>query len=625
MSAIRFRNNLKYFLIFLLLPPALLQAQNKKQADRFFEENNYLKAREIYTAILQTEPGNSEVAEKAGLCYLHGSEKEKAETYLAKAVALNKKPESRLMFDYAEALHFNNKFDEAKEWYHKSDKMGTNRFTVTRRMQECDFGKKYVASPVKAEIKNMGNVVNGPYNDYLPSITADRRLLYFTSRRPGTKGGKIADDGQYYEDIYLSKFNNGAWTAPQQLPEPINSKDNDACVGISSSGQTMFIYRGSNGGDIYISELHGETWSKPEPFPFNTKALETSACLSYDEKKLYFVSDRGGNRDIYYSLKNREGHWGNPIKCPGNVNSPFDEESPFLSADGRSLYFSSRSHAGMGGYDIFVVGVNSVGSFGEAKNLGYPINTAADDLYFRLSPDGKLGYFSSEKVGGFGLQDLYTVTMPPPAVPPGLTLLSGTVKDGKNNLPTEATITVTDNETNQEVTKVKSNEKTGNFTVMLPAGKNYGITVDKDGRLFYSKNVTVTTTTTYEEITEDITLPEMKVGAIVVLRNLFFDRNKFDLHPESYPELDRVADLMKRYPKLKVEISGHTDNTGDAKANQTLSENRAKAAKDYLVQKGITDSRTKSRGFGSTKPAASNANEGGRQLNRRTEMVIIEM
>ncbi len=612
-------------LIAALLGSLQSNAQDAKQAQKLLDEKRYVQAREIYLSLLQKTPEDAQINLRVGICYLHGTQKSKAQAYLQKAFDLSKKPDDHLMFDLAEAMHYNNKFDEAMVMYKKSDHMGTNRFTVSKRISECAFGKKYVASPVMAKLNNMGAMVNTAYNEYLPSVTADQQAMYFTTRRPGTTGGKMADDGQFYEDIYICRNNGGTWAGPKQLAAPINTKDNDACTAISSNGQTMFIYRGSDGGDIFISELHGDVWGKPEPFVYNTKALETSAFMSFDEKKLYFVSDRSGNKDIYYCLKNPNGSWGHPIRCSSSVNTPSDEESPFLSSDGRALYFSSKGHSSMGGYDIFMVGVNTTGSFGSPGNLGYPINTSADDLYFRISPDGKTGYFSSEKEDGFGLQDLYTVQMPPPAVPPGLTMLKGNVKDGRTGLPTEATITVTDNETKEQVTKIRSNSKSGEFTVTLPAGKNYGIAVEKDGRLFWSKNVTVTTTTTYEEIEEDITLPDIKVGAIVILRNLFFDLAKYNLRPESYPELDRVVDLMKKYPSLRVEIGGHTDNTGDAKTNLTLSVNRAQSAKDYLTGHGINAERTSVKGWGSTKPATTNATEGGRQLNRRTEMVIIQM
>lgn len=612
--------------LFLLLLALNAIAQDAKTAGKLYSEKQYDKARANYVSLLTKEPQNPEYLTGAGFSYLFGSQKFKAEEYLKKALDINKKPSDELMFNYAWALHLNNKFDEAIVWYKKSDKMGTNRFRVAKGITECGFGKTYVANPVKASFVNMGKAINTAFNEYNPCITANQQNLYFTSRRSNTTGGKIQDDGLPYEDIYASQFKSGAWTGGKQLPAPINTRENDFCTGISPSGQIMFIEREENGGDIFISELQGETWGKPEPFPYNTGKLETSACLSHDESKLYFVSDRGGHKDIYYCIKNKQGKWNSPIKCPSAINSLYDEESPFPHPDGKWLYFSSKGHSSMGGYDIFRVGINTVGAFGLPENLGYPINTAADDMFFHLSPDGKTGYFSSEKEGGEGLQDIYTITMPAPPSPPDLTLVKGTVIDGKTKLPTSATITVVDNATKEEVTRLKSNEKTGDFTIALPSGKNYGITVEKEGRLFYSKNVTTSYKNGYyEEVIEELFLPEMKVGAIVVLRNLFFESNKYNLNKESFPELDRMVDLMRKYPTLKVEIAGHTDNKGDAKANLILSKNRANAVKEYLVSKGIDASRCKAEGYGPNKPAAPNTTEGGRQLNRRTEMSILEM
>lgn len=595
----------------------------RKEGDRYFQGLNYTMALKEYLPLLNKYPDDPELNYAIGASYLKGAFKTKALTYLEKAIQLSEKPSEELRFDYATALHFNLKFDEAMKHYQASDPMGTNRGIVARRINECMTGKKLVAAPVKAIITNMGGKINTIFNEYRPFITADMLNLYFTSRRPNTTGGKKDKDGQFFEDIYGSRNQGFEWGVPKQLPSPLNSSDHDALIGISPDGQTMYLYRGKNGGDIFVSEKNGKEWSNPEPFPWNTEHFESSVCLSHDGNSLYFVSDRRGNKDIYVCRKRPGGNWSPPLMMNNNINTAQDEESPFASADGKWLYFSSKGQNTMGGYDIFRVPINTNGGIGMPENLGYPINTPMDDLNFVISPDGKWGYFSSEKEDGFGLQDLYLTRMPPPPKDLGVTVLSGTVKDGKSNMPTQAYVTVTDNDANEVITSIKSDAETGNFVITLPAGKNYGIAVEKDKRLFFSENVNLPESGGFVELKKQISLPEISTGALVALRNLFFDVNAATLQKTSFPELNRVIKFLKDNPSVKIEIAGHTDNSGSDAINKPLSEKRAQAVFNYLKTNGIVANRMVAKGYGSSKPVASNTNEDGKAQNRRTEIKII--
>lgn len=596
----------------------------RKSADRYYSGKNYYMALEGYLPILKAHPEDVDLNFVVGMCYQQGWDKEKALGYLAKAALGSPKPTKELMFAYGSALHFDNQFDEAIKWYRKADPLGTNRYITSKRINECLHGKRLVATPVKAIISNLGNVINTAYNEYLPLLTADQLTMVFTSRRPNTTGGKKDADGQFLEDIYISKMANGSWSRPQALPEPLNSRDHDACVGLSADGQTMFIYKGKNGGDIYISKLDGKTWGTPQPFEFNSDKFESSAFLSHDGNRLYFVSDRAGNKDIYICRKTFKGAWGKPSYMNQNINTSFDEESPCESADGKWLYFSSKGATSMGGYDILRVPISSAGATGMSENLGYPINTAGDDLYFNLSPDGKFGYFSSEKAGGYGRQDLYVISMPPPAQPPGVTLVRGVIKDAATGKPTQATVIITDNEAGKEVATLTSNSVTGEFSISLPSGNNYGIAVEKSKRLFYSENLQIKVSEGFVDLKRDIVLPTIAKGNKMILRNMFYDNNISDLRSASFPELNRVVALLKAEPTMVVEVGGHTDNVGTADYNQKLSLKRATDVINYLVKNGIAAKRLIPKGYASSQPIAPNTTEDGRLQNRRTEIMVLK-
>lgn len=596
----------------------------KAKADRFYSGRNYNMAAENYLPLVQAHPENVELNYLLGLSYQNGSFPAKAEPYLAIPAKAVPKPKPEVAFAYAQALHFNNKFDEAMVWYRKSDPLATNRFVTSKRITECLHGKRMVASPVQARINNMGSSINTPFNEYLPQVNAAQLTLVFTSRRPGSTGDKKDTDGQFFEDIYQCRNANGTWSRPQQLPSPINTKDHDACVGFSADGQTMFIYRGKNGGDIFISELNGEEWSEPKPFEFNTPKFESSAFLSHDGKRLYFVSDRAGNKDVYVCRKDHKGRWQKPSFMNQMINTQFDEESPCESADGKYLYFSSKGHTNMGGYDIFKVPLGPNGASGSPENLGYPINTSADDVYFTLSADGRLGYFSSEKEGGYGKQDLYVINMPKAAPTGGVALLHGIIKDQANGKPTEVSITITDNETGQVVATTKSNKTTGEFSVTLPGGKNYGVAMEKVYHLFWSENIQIKESDGFVEVERNVTLPTIKRGNRMILRNMFYDNDISDLRSASFPELNRVVKFLKDYPTVKVEIGGHTDNVGSQAYNQNLSLTRARATMNYLIKNGIAASRLKAVGYAFSQPIAPNDTPEGRSNNRRTEITILE-
>jgi outer membrane protein OmpA-like peptidoglycan-associated protein len=593
-----------------------------KKADKLYEDKNYFAALKIYEQALAQNKKDGHINYRIAKCYLETSPRTKALQFAYNGVKNTVKPTSDMYLTLGEAYHINHLFDSAIYFYQKSDAGNTNKRAISKLIRECNFGKQYVSNPVDAKITNVGPLVNTQFQEYLPYITADMSKLYFTSRRPGSTGGKKDADGTFYEDIYISANKGGAWDAPVNPGPPLNADGHDACVGLSEDGQTMFVYKGSNGGDIYTSKLKGSRWAVPEPMPLNTEFFETTAGLSPDGRTLYFVRKvLEGSRDIFVCSRTVGGAWSKPRKLDG-INTEYDDDAPFIHPDGKTLYFSSKGHSSMGGYDIFKSEKTATG-WSTPKNLGYPINTAEDDVYFVLTADGRIGFYASEKEEGFGKQDIYSIRMPVEEKEPELALLKGTVKDAATGKAVDAEITVVDNETKETVGKFNSNASTGEYLISLPSGKNYGVTIEKENHLFYSENVFLSSKEGYKEIRKEIKLNSAIQGAKVVLKNIFFESGKSEIRPQSIPELQNLVRLLKNNPSIKIEISGHTDNVGDPKANQSLSEIRANEVMKYLVVNGIDKSRMTAKGYGSSIPLESNDTEEGRKQNRRTEFKIL--
>ncbi|HOZ30813.1 MAG TPA: OmpA family protein, partial [Bacteroidales bacterium] len=486
----------------------------------------------------------------------------------------------------------------------------------------------------EVEIINLGENVNTEFREYGPMVTADGSKMYFTSRRKNTTGGALSSDGMYFEDIYETTKTENGWTKARSVGTPLNTKLHDAVVGLSPDGQKLFIYMDSNGGDIYVSELKGSKWLKPVSISsnINSKNHESAACISYDNKTLYFISDNPaismGGRDIFYSTLDKNGDWTPPTNIGNKVNTPYDEVDIFLHPDGRTMYFSSKGHNTMGGFDIFRTTKDANGQWTTPVNIGYPINTTLDDAFFVTTASGKTAYYASVRPEGHGLHDLYELKFPQDAVTNVeervlVTLVKGTVRDAVTAYPLEANIEIIDNAANEVMATFVTNSQTGGYIINLPSGKNYGINVSKDGYLFHSENFNIADTAEYNEVIIDIDLQRIEVGTTIVLKNIFFDYDKATLRPESFAELDRVVAILNKQPKLKIEISGHTDNKGSMDYNKQLSKARAKTVVDCLISKGISSDRLTFEGYAFEKPIATNDTDEGRQLNRRVEFKVI--
>lgn len=657
---------LKFIICILLFTPFVsLEAQSVKKvlknANGIYEQGLYKQAIPVYLEVLKLEPGNAEANYKLGVSYLNTIHKIKSLSHLEKAFKANPAVAPDIHYLLGKSYQFNHQFDKALKSYTEYKK-GLDvkdieqKAKIDRKIFECENGMEYMKNPVKAKIEQLGTVINSKDADFAPVITADESVLVFTSRRAGSTGGLMDEKNEHFEDIYISYNKKGTWTEPLNIGKPINTDGHDASIAISPDGSQIFLYKDANSGDIFVSKFVGDKWSKPEDLGknINTKYSETSVSMTADGKTIYFTSDRPGGKgdlDIYVSKKDKKGKWGEAVNLGGIINSEYSEESPFIHPDGRTLYFSSKGHAGMGNYDIFKSSLNADGSWSQPEHLGYPINTADDDIYFVLSADNKHGYYSSEREDGLGEKDIYMISMPKPEelasvaskdikvdkqtvkrkIAPiakvesfnPITILKGNVTDALTKEFLEADVLIIDNEKNEVISELKSNQLTGSYLVVLPSGKNYGIRVQRTDYLFHSENFDIPASSNYQEITKDVELKKVAIGTKIVLRNIFFDFDKATLRPASTAELERLYQLLVDVPSLKIEISGHTDNKGSAAYNKELSENRSKAVVDYLVSKGIAQARLKYAGYAFERPISSNDTEEGRQLNRRTEFEII--
>ncbi|MCC6690695.1 MAG: PD40 domain-containing protein, partial [Bacteroidia bacterium] len=398
--------------------------RNLSEGDNFFKQGEvwYKSAIDPYLKANAFNPNNALLNFKIGKSYFNTSFKTKAQPYLEKALKLDPNVDPQIHYLLGRAYHLNMEWDKAVDEYKKflgilkEEEVELFGDDVKKKIQECANGKELVKHPVRVFIDNVGPEINTKYPEYGAVISADESVIIFTSRRDNTTGGEI-DMGlnEYFEDIYIANKKDGKWSPAVNIGPPINTPGHDATAGLSPDGQTLYIYIDNKGdGNIYECNLKGTTWTKPEKMNkyIDTDAHESTASLSFDERTLYFVSNRKGglgDRDIYYSQKDEKGRWAKPTNIGAPINTQYGEEGVFIHPDGKTMYFSSQGLNTMGGYDIFKSTLVN-GIWTDPVNLGYPINTPDDDVFFAISASGKHGYYSSFNASGYGEKDIYIIT-----------------------------------------------------------------------------------------------------------------------------------------------------------------------------------------------------------------------
>lgn len=488
------------------------------------------------------------------------------------------------------------------------------------------FAKIAVTHPVPFNPVNLGDSINTPMMEYFPSVSGDEKMLVFTRR---IKHGKTEQ-----EDFFVSRFVNDKWSKAINMGAPLNTQLNEGAQSLSAGGNLLFFTGcnrpdGLGSCDIYFSEKINGEWSKPKNLgnPINSAAWETQPSISADGNTLYFVSTRKGGyggQDIYVSTK-VNGRWTEPKNLGNKINTPYDEETPFIHPDNQTLYFSSKGHPGMGGSDIYMSRRNTDNTWSEPVNLGYPLNTKADENSFIVSLNGEHAYFASDKIKNDHNLDIYVCDMFDAIKPEVVTYLEGVITNAVTGEKIGADVQLLDLETGDTINSFISDAGTGYYMVSIPAGKNYALNVSKKNFLFHSENFSLKDFKPEKPYRLDVKLQPVKVGESVVLKNIFFETNSAELKDESRVELNKLVGLMKDNATIKIQVSGHTDNVGTDKDNQLLSENRAKAVCNYLVVNGIAASRISYKGYGESKPVTGNNTEEGRAMNRRTEFTVTGM
>jgi outer membrane protein OmpA-like peptidoglycan-associated protein len=664
----------------------------KEYASLYIEDDDYESALPVYKALDSLEKRNSNNPFMIGVCMMNTGRQLKASTYFERAKKEGCKDPK--LFNYlGHVNHLNHKFDIAIEFYEKyknalrkaDPAYDYTIFETNNLIQQCKTGKQLTSVPLSVNIENIGNTINTIYPEYVPLISADEKTLFFTSRRPTGKGGKLDDnDNMYFEDIFISRKEGVFWSQPKSIGDKINTKRHDACVGINPNGKTLFLYKPDKkvkegiSGDIYQSDFIDNDWTTPVRLNdnINTNYWEPSACISFDEFTLYFSSNRPGGfggLDIYKSSK-VNGEWGPAVNLGPTVNTPLDDDAPFIHSDNKTLYFSSKGHQNMGDYDIFYTVIDpTTQAWSNPENIGYPLNSADHDIYFSWNRTASKAYFSSFRSDTYGEKDIYTATRI--VNDTALIAVKGFVLDTITGKPVAASIAFFDLSNGKIVANFNSDTIHGNYLVELKKGKSYKVKVISSGYFYkediinidalgslieYRKNFKIRHLL-YNQAADDVAMKNVgdinhslskselkqlakrlhasdtsadlyklkdyrnkfRVGDKLEFDKILFEENKFDLTSQSIAELEELYGLMRSYPEIIVEISGHTDSLGKHKHNVKLSKKRSKIVVNYLIKRGIDKKRLQAKGYAEADPITTNNTDEGRHLNRRTEFTVI--
>ena len=603
-------------------------------------------------AAVEREPRFAEALTELAGVYYNAGDFARAEPYLERAAALAGNAGQDALYGLAMTEFKLGKYGEAADHlgaYLETGRAGADRRRAAERFRaDAAFRAQAVAEPTPLRLERLPDAVNTPESsEYLPALTADERELVFTRR---------VDNRQ--EDFYRAVRTDTGWRAATPLTG-VNTPDNEGAQTLSADGR-LLVFTGCDrrdglgGCDLYYSALGDGGWSEPRNLgaPVNTPAWESQPSLAANGNLLFFASRRPGGRggaDLYASGRTPEGAWTEPINLGPAVNTPEDDMAPFFHADGRTLYFMSEGHPGMGGFDLFLTRLGEDQTWATPENLGVPINTPGNEGALAVARDGRTAYYATDArnldtalvtVGG-GRDgrgtDLYTFELPPPARAGVVTYLRARVVDAVTEAPLPAAALIADAATDAPFVRRRADAGSGEFLVVLPAGKTYALSVEEPGYLFYSDRFELTepadATRPYELLiplqpipsdTADTAVAVARPEAApVVLRNVLFATASAELLPASAPELEKLLGLLRDNPTLRIRLQGHTDDVGDEGDNLALSDRRAAAVRDYLVDAGVDPARLAAQGFGESRPLVDGTDPESRRLNRRTEFVVV--
>lgn len=655
-----------------------------REGNKFFNAGgkDYKKALEKYWIGYDYNKANAALNYRIGVCYLMiGGNRMETVEYLETAYKIDPYVTNNINLLLGRAYHLNLEFDKAiKEYQSFLDQFEEKDreirvygydAIVQKLIEECKAGNELIQQPRRVIIQNIESL-NTPADEYNPIFNDDQTSMHYTARRSDTRKEAIyKPDNKYKEDIYIAHKNKeNEWEDHGPLSyKRINTKFNDAIVAVSNNGRRLYLYRGDYRGRfmdgmIFVVDNKKGKWKKPKKIDKNlrSKGKETSIFLADDEKTMYLVSDREdnslGGRDIFIARKDKKGNWEKPQNLGAKINTPYDEESPYLSQGGDTLFFASRGHNSMGGFDLFYSTKDIEGNWKTPVNMGYPVNTPDHELFYKVGKDPRHGYFTSVRDQGKGGKDMYEITFlgtekeprmsydrdlivwdmhPKPDLfyraPKALIIdtslfLIGTVTDNSTAEGIVSRLQLIDMETSQATGVTLSEEPDGNYRIKLPddAKRKFGIEITAKGYMYFIDQIDLSGENFSNDMaTRNFTLEKLAVGAKMILKNIYFETAKATLRSDSYEELNRVVDFLEENPSVRIEISGHTDNIGSHSYNKKLSRDRAKSVVDYIAGQGIDKGRLQSEGYAFEQPVAPNTTEEGRAQNRRVEFRILSV
>ncbi len=537
-------------------------------------------------------------------------------------------------FDLAELYFDQGLYAQAKTYYHDFLRASPQKATLVNRARQqvksVEFALKAMQQPVPFHPVIMPASINQFRMQYFPYTTADQRFFIYTAR--------VSTGTEQQEDIFISEQKEGVWQLPVSISDAINSPANEGAATISGDAKTL-VFTSCNrrdnqsNCDLYISYRTGNEWSQPKNMgtAVNSKAWDSQPSLSADGRTLYFSSTRGGGlgkEDIWRTQLNDDGSWQNPVNVGAPLNTAGRDMAPFIHASGTALYLVSDGRVGMGGLDVYKALKQAGGTWSEPENLGYPLNTQADEGSLFISADNQKGYYSRTEVLQDGSASIQLYTFSVPHVwksNRSSTYAQGRVLDAETKKPVHAQVQLYNVNVDSLVQQVASDKVSGEYTIVLTEGQPYALYVSAPGYLLKSLHFDYSSPKALQPVALDVYLAPLQTGAAVVLHNLFFNTGKYTLAQPSKTELSKLLVFLRQNKLVQLQITGHTDDVGSEKDNLILSEKRAQAVVDYLASNGISKSRLRYKGYGESKPLKPNTSEENRQQNRRIEMQVVDV
>lgn len=607
--------------------------QNYQLADNFIQARKFDDAKQALYAAIDKDPNFVEAYMKLGSIHKLFGDKEKARNAFKKAAELKPdfKPMAGAYYVLADYSFTEGEYEEAKKYYQMVLKVRPDDKLLMEQSEQgsrnSDFAIEAKQHPLDFKPVKLSPTINNFHVQAYPILTADQQTMIYYVIRTAERNAK--------GDIMISHKENGAWSHPVSISDKINTQMDEGAPTMSADGRAL-VFAACNrpdavgGCDLYISYREGEQWSEPVNMgrEINSTSWDSEPSLSADGRSLYFSSERPGGQgkmDLWYSKLVENGSWSKAQNLGPGINTKGDEVAPFIQASGNTLYFSSNGLPGMGGYDVFMS--KKIGKeWSVPKNIGYPLNTADHEGTLFITADGAKGYYYiyDKKVSLNPPSVMYEFDIPKELREENKsTYAKGSVFDALTKKKLSATIQLIDLKTNQVKQQVSSDPVNGEYMLVLTEGSEYALNVSREGYLFFSSFFDYKNPSVFNPVALDIPLSPIKQGSSVVLNNIFFAHNSFDLEDKSTAELDKIVAFMHVNPSVSIELGGHTDDVGSDTDNMDLSQKRAKAVYEYLVNAGVPAAKLKYKGYGETKPVGPNTSEENRAKNRRIEFKVL--